>query len=116
MIITLDSPPTEADFLERVAMPIKTKWFEFGMLLSYGREELDSIKLKQNYDAPVYYDAPVIQFMDVFEYWKRSKCAPFTWNKVIDVLRSDTLRENALADKLTKTQQQQIRQTPLSLI
>ena len=100
MINALDSPPTDAEFLERVATPIQTKWFQFGMLLSIGREELDSIK--QNSDAPV------LRFMDVFHYWRRSKCAPLTWNKVIDVLRSDTLCNNALADTLTNTLQAQM--------
>ena len=100
VINSLDTPPTDAEFLERVATPIQTKWFQFGTLLLIGREKLDCIKLSS--------DTPVLQFMDVFDHWKRSKCAPFTWKKVIDVLRSDTLCYNVLADTLTNTLQAQI--------
>ena len=70
------------------------------MFLSISIEELNDIELN--------FPTSVIRFMKVFQYWKKSQCAPFTWNKVIDILRSDTLRENALADKLTRTLQAQL--------
>ena len=99
----IEAPPKEKDFLERVVQSIPTEWYQFGLALEIPIEKLD--RIKHNSDTTV-----TLKFMRVFRIWKSStcRCAPFTWETIIDLLRGHILRNNALADKLTHTLQPEI--------
>ena len=78
--------------LENVATKIATKWQIFGLMVNLQPESLNIIEKNTT--------GEILRMMEVFNKWQRTNDPQFTWNKVIEILRSDALGENTLAQNL----------------
>ena len=93
--ISLPSEPDMRDLQNYVAAQIPHRWRSFGTQLGIPHNTLEAIALKnnQNHTYP---------FIEVLHEWKKAGKYPFTWDKVIDVLSSQALKETKLADEICK--------------
>ena len=89
----LSSPPSQADFLNKVASKIPAKWKLFAYNLNMGEDALDDVTLKLQH-------SPTECFMRVFSSWKKEQDPPFTWEKVIDILQSPAVAEKEMAEDI----------------
>ena len=78
--------------MEHVVSFIESKWYEFGVMLKLEHDFLKTVEGKESKR----------RFMEVFHKWKDSNSRPFTWETVIDVLRSEPVDKNKVADNLEK--------------
>ena len=88
----MNDPPTMKMLLENVATKIATKWETFGIMVELESEVINIIKSEQTKE--------VLRMMEVFQQWQCTNRPPFTWNTVIETLRTDALREKTLAQTL----------------
>ena len=98
----LSAFPDEQRFRELVISEIETKWEDFGIAVKIECSTLDGIRQNRP-------ECCKDRFIEVFKTWKRTGCSEFTWEKVIEVLQSKTLKENTLAENLKRTIQSQRR-------
>lgn len=88
----LQAEPTIRGLVNVVAAEIPTKWREFGYQLHISTGVLNSIEQSRN--------DPQGCFTAVFERWESNGQPPFTWGTVLEVLRSQAMRQNKLADNI----------------
>ena len=86
--------PTVKDLMNDVAAHAKS-WRDIGLQLLLMPSELDGIEQSRNKDINQCY-------ADVFEKWKKAGEPPFTWRTIIDALRSPSVKNNDLADRIEK--------------
>ena len=80
------------ELTERVAAKIPDKWNRVAILL-----KLDSgVRNRIENDVK----GCLNQFIAVLEEWSRSQSRPYTWKTLISVLKSDSVGEIALAERL----------------
>ena len=79
-----------------VASNIPAKWRSVGIQLGVSSTTLDSIQ-SNNAGKP---QACLDSFEQVFSTWEKQGHNPYTWNVIIDVLRTPAVGEVALADEL----------------
>lgn len=91
--VFLHSPPSIAEFLNKVASQIPAKWRLFAHSLDLN-VDLDGINQKHPQD-------PTECFMTVFLTWKKSQSLPFTWETVVKVLQSPAMGEMEMAEEIT---------------
>ena len=79
-----------------IASKIPAKWRSVGIQLGLPSGTLDSIQ-SNNAGKP---QACLDSFEQVFSTWERQGPSPYTWDAIIDVLRTPAVGEIALADEL----------------
>ena len=83
---TLESAPTQKDFLTIVIKNIPDKWFLFGANLEIDANVLDAVEIENEKKTKEF-------FFKVFKIWKDQGIPPpFTWKTVVDVLKSMDLQ------------------------
>ena len=83
--------PTEIDFANDVIAEMKPdKMVRLGIQLGLSYHDLD----------PITSQPPFIQYMTMLNKWKAAGNKPYTWETLIEALRSRSVRELALADTL----------------
>ena len=84
------------DKLQRLVIAkIPNQWFAVGIQLGMSVPELDA--LRQEYPHDVH-----TRFVHIVEKWRSRLDPPFTWNTLLDALRSDAVEEISLADTIEK--------------
>ena len=84
------------DLMNDVASITPAKWRSVGIQLGLSLSTLDSIQ-SNNAGKP---DASLHSFEQVFSTWEKQGPSPYTWNTIIEALRSPAVGEFALADEL----------------
>ena len=84
------------DLMNDIASIIPAKWRSVGIQLGLSSGTLDSIQ-SNNAGKP---HACLDSFEQVFSTWEKQGPSPYTWNVIIDVLRTPAVGEVALADEL----------------
>ena len=82
------------DLTERVAAKIPDKWNRVAIQLKLDR----GVRNRIENDVKGCLD----QFIAVLEEWSRSQSRPYTWQTLISVLKSVSVGEIALAERLEK--------------
>ena len=81
-----------ADLANRCAAIIPDKWIQVAIQLG-----LSMSKIKAIYRDEI---NSFYRFMAVFDCWQRSSCEPYTWETLVNALRSRSVDEIKLADEL----------------
>ena len=79
-----------------IASKIPVKWRSVGIQLGLSSSTLDSIQ-SNNAGKP---HACLDSFEQVFSAWEKQGPSPYTWDVIINVLRTPAVGEVALADEL----------------
>ena len=87
--------PSQRELKELVTSKVAHKWFLIGIKLGMSGEQLEEIRENSN-------DIPDHCLGDLFYEWEQNphEDKPFTWGTLLQVLRSDKVREGSLAKKL----------------
>ena len=80
------------DLANCVAAAIPDKWMQVAFQLELSRAEIKAIKKDE--------DDSFERFMAVLDHWKQSTSQPFTWEALITALKSTSVNEFRLAEKL----------------
>ena len=80
------------DLANDVAAVISHKWKEVAIQLEMTRGERESINTEES--------EPQRRFMAVMEHWERSCKQPYTWDTILTVLESPSVKETRLAQEL----------------
>lgn len=91
----LSRPPSQFQFAEMVIAKISSKWRRFGFLLEITSNELDTIQAGH---AGV---SPSDCFIDVFSLWQQTERRPFQWHTVVNILNTNSISEQRLAQVIT---------------
>ena len=86
------SLPRADDFANFVAAAIPSKWKHVAIQLGLSSHACKAIKKNE--------DDGFERFMAVFEEWERGSCKPFAWRALITALKSPSVAEIELAEKL----------------
>ena len=87
--------------MNEIAAVIPSKWRAVGIQLSISKGTLDSIQNNHGWKPQTCLDS----FEEVFGVWKDqattgATCSPYTWQTMIDALKTPAVGEVALADSL----------------
>ena len=89
----IDPLLTHEQLMSFLAFPsVASKWYNIGMFLCVLPTQLDGIRLLCHDDISC--------MSETFREWIRGETAPFTWEVVLQALRSDTVKEYELAHHL----------------
>ncbi|CAI8028073.1 hypothetical protein GBAR_LOCUS15995 [Geodia barretti] len=88
------SAPIMRDLANRVAAVIPHKWKEVAIQLDLSRSERKAIEKDE--------DKSFDCFIAVLEQWKQTANLPYTWKTIVTVLKSASVDETRLAEKLEK--------------
>ena len=88
------SAPKMSDLANRVAAIIPGKWKSVAIQLQIGMGAIDAV-CRDKHDS---FD----RFMSILDMWERSSCPPFTWNTLVNVLKSPSVNEKELAKQLER--------------
>lgn len=86
------SVPIIRDLANRVAAVIPGKWMQVAIQLEIEMGAIDAVG-RDKHDC-------FQQFMAILDVWKRSSSPPFTWNTLVNVLKSPSVNEKVLAKEL----------------
>ena len=86
------SLPSTDDFANYVAAVIPSKWKHVAIQLGLRSHLCKAIKKNE--------DDCFERFMAVFDEWEKGSCKPFTWSTLITALKSPSVAETELAEKL----------------
>ena len=89
-----NSPPSMPDLINLVAAKIEDKYHSFGIAVGINDGFLRSLLT----DQPNCMD----RFIAVLERWKDNDPDTFTWSTVIEVLQSDAIKANEVAQDVMK--------------
>ena len=89
-------PPSLADLMNDVASVIPAQWRAVGIQLGLSPDTLDSIQ-RENAGKP---RVCLESFEQVLTIWKRHGPKLYTWNTIVDVLRTPAVGQSALAEEL----------------
>ena len=73
-------------------VPHTNQWENIGVCLELTAVDLDRIKIDCRDEE--------IRFRGVLNIWKKHGYPPFTWNSIVDVLKSPLVEEHVLAERL----------------
>ena len=90
--------PTQWNLMNCVAAEIPAKWKVVGIQLRLSSGTLDSIQ-SENAGKP---QADLLSFEQVLSKWERQGPSPYTWQTITEVLRTPSVGEVALAERLHK--------------
>ena len=82
--------PELRDLMNEVAAKIPSRWREVGIQLEISNAKLDCFT-----------SSPILNFSSVFETWKNDATSPYKWSTLIDALKTPSVNEMRLAEKLT---------------
>ena len=82
---TLESAPTQREFLKIVINNLSDRWFLFGANLEIDVGKLNAVEIENEKKTKEC-------FLKVFKIWKDQSIPPFTWKTVVDVLKSMDLQ------------------------
>ena len=71
------------------------KWEEIAIGLDFSPTEIERIRIDQRENV-------MKCFIRVFDQWKNQCLPPYSWATIVKVLQSPFIRENDLADKISK--------------
>ena len=92
----ITSSPSIDKLQQLVVAKIPDQWFPVGIGLGLSVSKLQALQQEYPHDVQKC-------FLHVVEKWRRRSDPPFTWNTLLNVLRSDALKEIALADTIEET-------------
>ena len=92
----LDSEPSLLHLMDKIAAVIPSKCWAIGLQLGLTTAELQAI-CPQQQGLESHHRA----FGEIFDVWRRRRSLPYTWRTLINVLRSPSVGEGLLSDKLT---------------
>ena len=78
------------DFMEYVAVHVRTKWRFFGIMIDIPPDVLDTFPALDCLQC----------YSRVFDFWVRRGTPSVSWDTVVSVLESETLDEKKLADNI----------------
>ena len=84
--------PVTRELMNRVAARCMDQWKLVGIQLEIEDAQLNSIKSSCRTDPQC--------FAEVFNHWKRKGSPPYTWAKIIDVLKAPSVGEEKVARDL----------------
>ena len=84
--------PAIADLANDVVAVIPNKWIPVAIQLGLSMNEIEAICENKR--------ECFFRFMAVFDHWMRTSCTPCSWETLVTALRSDSVKELDLADKL----------------
>ena len=76
-----------------VAAAIPEKWKQFGVQLKIPPSTLEDIMFQNAGEG-------ILSFEQVFKEWERQKTSPYTWETVINVLRTPGIAEYEMAARM----------------
>ena len=88
----VSSEPQLCDLANHVAVVIPTKWRPVAIQLGLTMEEIRTIQKDE--------DDSFARFMAVLDSWQRSLRKPYTWNTLVTALKSASVDELKLAERL----------------
>ena len=88
------SLPSADDFANYVAAAIPSKWKHVAIQLGLKSHRCKAIKKNE--------DDWFERFMAVFEKWEKGSCKPLTWSTLFTALKSPSVAETELAEKLKR--------------
>lgn len=92
----IDTSPKMNDLMNEVAAKVSAnKWRIFAIQLSLGCKCIDDIEYKHRGNV-------ANCFIDVFHQWHIQQTSPYTWKTVVDALRSSSVDETVLAEKISE--------------
>ena len=86
--------PKISDLMNKVASKAKGKWTTIGTQLKIEWDEIQAISQR--------YQNPSDCYTEMFCQWKKKGDPPFTWATIVKVLRTDSVRENKVADSIVE--------------
>ena len=95
-VVSLDSEPSLQDLMSYVAAVIPSKYEMIGLQLGVTLVDLDTIR-SQHQSLDDYRGA----FRKIFVEWEGRRSPPYTWRTLIAVLRSASVGEVQLSERLT---------------
>ena len=96
--VTFTGAPEPSDLMNEIGSVIPAKWRNVGIQLGLSPSALDDIQ-GENAGKP---GCNKLSFEKVFTEWKRLASKPYTWNTIMEVLRTPAVGEATLADTLSK--------------
>ena len=90
----LQSAPSISELNDFVGAKMPSKWELFGVQVGLEKCYLDCL-------CDEYHDSET-RFIRIFNEWKDMKTSDFTWGTVIKVLKSNTISEYSLAERVLK--------------
>lgn len=78
--------------VRRLLYPVRRKWYDIGIELEIGVEELDNIKTTNK-------DDPRVCLIEMIKVWLKSIDPHPTWKALCEALKSDPVGEEKLAEK-----------------
>ena len=88
------SAPKMSDLADRVAAIIPDKWKSVAIQLQIGMGAINAV-FRDEHNS---FD----RFMSILDMWERSSSLPFTWNTLVNVLKSPSVNEKVLAKELER--------------
>ena len=80
------------DLANYVAAIIPDKWMQVAVQLELDRSVIKAIRKDE--------DDCFERFMAVFDHWKQSSSQPYTWKALVTALKSTSVNELTLAEKI----------------
>ncbi|XP_019857535.1 PREDICTED: uncharacterized protein LOC109585835 [Amphimedon queenslandica] len=87
--------PAFADLMNDVAAKAPDKWRSVAIMLSISPEHVTAI-------SDQYRDDPNSCYTAVFQKWKQTQKRPYTWSTVVEVLKSNLVNRQDLAEAITR--------------
>lgn len=92
-LLGLMDSPLHRDLMNHVAVSLATKWRIVGVQLGLSVAKLDEIEVAYVNDCKRCFSA-------VFSEWENTASLPYTWSTIIEVLKTPSVEENRLAERL----------------
>ena len=83
--------------MSNVAAAIPEKWKQFGVQLKIPPSTLEDIMFQNEGEGE---GEGILSFEQVFKEWERQKTSPYTWETVINVLRTPGIAEYEMAARM----------------
>lgn len=75
-------------------VPYTNKWMNIGISLEVSLTDVERINVD--------FQTEETRLVQIFDKWNRKLFPPFTWNTIVEVLKSPTVGELSLADKIQR--------------
>eukprot|EP00731_Ephydatia_muelleri_P027180 Em0019g53a len=94
---SLKTAPKLDELMSNVAAAIPEKWKQFGVQLKIPPSTLEDIMFQNEGEGE---GEGILSFEQVFKEWERQKTSPYTWETVINVLRTPGIAEYEMAARM----------------
>lgn len=85
--------PSHSDLMNYVAAELPTQWQAVGIQLGLSIPKIKDIERSNHNDS-------IRCFSAVFWEWENQRTAPYTWETMLKALRSDSVKENRVAERI----------------